>query len=818
MQIEEAIQHAIDGNALLFVGSGFSKGAISLEGHEFLTGRELAKRLYAECGVSPHPDDDLAHASQKFRKKKGNDKELISLLETLYTVSDVTDAHKRVPEVDWASIYTTNYDNILETAYQAKKKKLVPVTPEKDGRDYVMKRNVCVHINGFIDSLTPETLNDSFKLTNASYLTESFLASNWAFMFRRAIETARAVFFVGYSMYDLDIQRIMYQNSVSKEKTFFIERPGLSEEECADLIQSEFGTVLSIGLQGFWALYDSVVASYEPKQLERLLHSFEEIKIGGNDQGFRDDYVFDLLLKGQVRLEHVFEQFVHPRTAPPYFVHRLEHDRVVEALKSGQRDIIVHSDLANGKSIFLAGVACDAIRQGHRVFWLKDSAEHIADEIDAIATLTGPVVVVIENYTRRLDDIRHLNLRRSPDLALIASARSSLNDYAVDDLQEILHDRKILQIRLDFICENDLLKVCSLLDTYKFWGERDAWPSWKKIKYLKDECSSEWRSLLLEIIRSPDVLERFKPLFESFRSNTDLSQVLITASALKLLGFTAPSEDMISNLLGNNYLFSLDFRRNPLVLQMASVGGYSVIPRSSILAKFGLIEFADAKMVVDTLVRITKRAHDIGSEFNNNLYFNIYRDLVTFSQLQGMLPESGKRDLLIRFYESVKHLSTAQNHPHFWLQYAMARLAFADRENIERAKYFLDSAYAQAAKRKNYHTRHLDNVKARYLIEHAKVVPQISDALMEIHDAHSILLKEAQSEQTSAPYKVARLYLAFFNARKSELDKSGKLMLKKNSMQILEYLERLPLDERIGNHVTLCKESLSILVNELSTL
>jgi hypothetical protein len=556
--------------------------------------------------------------------------------------------------------------------------------------------------------------------------------------------------------------------------------------------------------------------AYQPKQLERILHSFEEIKAVQSDQGFRDDYIFDLLLKGQTRAEHIFEQFVHPRTAPPYFVHRLEHDRVINALKAGQKDMILHSDMANGKSVFLMGIACDAIRQGYRVFWLKDNAEKVADEIDAIAALEGQIVVIIENYTRRLDDIRQLNLRRSSDLSLIVSARTSLNDYAVDDLQEILRHRKVLQIRLDFICENDLLKICALLDTYKLWGLRDAWPNWKKIKYLKDDCSSEWRSLLLEIIRSPDIFARFKPLFESFRSNTDVSQILIAASALKLLGFTAPTEEMISSLLGNNYLFTLDFRLNPLVQQIASLGGKSIIPRSSILAKFGLTEFADPKVVVDTLIRITKSAHDIAKDFDSDLYFNLYRDLVTFSQLQGMLPEKGKRDLLIRFYESVKNLHSAQNHPHFWLQYAMARLAYADKENIERAKYFLDSAYAQAAKRKNYHTRHLDNVKARYLIEHAKVMPIISEALLEMNDAHAILLKEAQTEKTSAPYKVARMYLSFFNARKNELSANGKLLLKRNSIQLLEYLERLPLDERLSTNVATCKENLEILIQEVS--
>jgi SIR2-like domain len=818
MNFDEAIQHAIDGNALLFLGSGFSRGAKPLEGDTFLTGRELARRFYKDCGVDPAPDDDLAHAAQKYRKKKGSDTELITLLEQLYTAADISASHRRMPEIRWSHIYTTNYDNVLEQSYLQAHKKLVPVTAEKDSRDYVSKRNVCVHINGYIDELTPTTLNSSFKLTNGSYLTESFLGSNWAFMFRRAVETVRAVFFVGYSMYDLDIQRIMFQSGVSKEKIFFIERPGLSEDQKLDLMQSDFGEILSIGLDGFWSEYDKVKAQYEPKQLERLLHAFEEFHIPDIVQGFRDDFAFDLLLKGEPRPEHIFDQFVHPRAAPPYFVHRQEHDRVMTALSGGQRDVVVHSDIANGKSIFLTGIACDAIRQGYRVFWLKDSAEEISSEIDAICELPGQVMVIIENYTRRLDDIRHLNLRRVESLVLVISARSSLHEYAVEDLREILGTKSVLQMKLDFINEMDLLKVCTLLDTYKFWGTRDAWPSWRKLKYLKDDCSSEWRSILLEIVRSPEIRARFSPLFASFGNNSELSHVVIAASALKLLGFTAPSEDMISNLLGSTYLFTLDFQRNPMVQQIVTISGQSVIPRSSVLAKFGLTEFAEPKTVVDTLIRIAKRAHEIGAEFNNSFYFNIYKDLVTFSQLQSMLPEKGKRDLLIRFYESVKHLSTAQNHPHFWLQYAIARLAYADKENIDWAKYFLDSAYSQAAKRKNYHTRHLDNVKARYLIEHATVLPSINDALLEMNDAHNILLKEAQTERNAAAYKVARRYLSFYNARKNELTDNGKLLLKRNSSQILSYLEQLPLDERMDLTVANCKESLEIVIRELSVI
>ena len=50
MEISEAIKHAIDGNALLFVGSGFSVGSKSINNKDFPTGRTLAKILYAAAG------------------------------------------------------------------------------------------------------------------------------------------------------------------------------------------------------------------------------------------------------------------------------------------------------------------------------------------------------------------------------------------------------------------------------------------------------------------------------------------------------------------------------------------------------------------------------------------------------------------------------------------------------------------------------------------------------------------------------------------------------------------------------------------------
>lgn len=73
MDLHTAIKHAIDGSAMLFIGSGFSLGAKPIKGEKFLTGTELAKELSAPAGLAS-PSDDLKFVAQRFRKTLGDEK------------------------------------------------------------------------------------------------------------------------------------------------------------------------------------------------------------------------------------------------------------------------------------------------------------------------------------------------------------------------------------------------------------------------------------------------------------------------------------------------------------------------------------------------------------------------------------------------------------------------------------------------------------------------------------------------------------------------------------------------------------------------
>lgn len=227
MDIEQAIVYALDGEAVLFLGSGFSMGAIKEDTHSFKGAKDLAHDLQRECGIAEEEIvSDLSLASEVFQAKK-SEHELMDYLIKEFTAIEITPSQKIIGSVNWKRIYTTNYDNVIKLAYEKNRRVLKSATLSQKLSTFKDKSNLCVYLNGRIDGLSIEKLNNEFKLTNKSYLTEAFRKSEWLSLFRTDLLTAKAIFFIGYSMrYDLDIQRLVSSLDNIKEKTFFIMKEG----------------------------------------------------------------------------------------------------------------------------------------------------------------------------------------------------------------------------------------------------------------------------------------------------------------------------------------------------------------------------------------------------------------------------------------------------------------------------------------------------------------------------------------------------------------------------------------------------------------
>src|SRR5262249_23050965 len=122
-----------------------------------------------------------------------------------------------------------------------------------------------VHLNGFIDRLNADTLWDEFKLTDSSYASTSLLESPWITAFRQDLRIARAIFYLGYSLSDLDVKRVLFDSESLVEKSFFVLRSG--EDTASNRRARKYGNVIKSTVSEFAGLVEALKDQYEPKDL-----------------------------------------------------------------------------------------------------------------------------------------------------------------------------------------------------------------------------------------------------------------------------------------------------------------------------------------------------------------------------------------------------------------------------------------------------------------------------------------------------------------------------------------------------------------------
>ena len=119
MELTTAIEHILDGNALIIMGSGASAGAKNAY-DEFPSGKTLAKHLYEMCAMVPDDETDLQDAAQLYEDKFSS-ADLIQEIRAQLTCASYLPCHSTIYSQPWMRYYTTNYDNIALLAAREKR-------------------------------------------------------------------------------------------------------------------------------------------------------------------------------------------------------------------------------------------------------------------------------------------------------------------------------------------------------------------------------------------------------------------------------------------------------------------------------------------------------------------------------------------------------------------------------------------------------------------------------------------------------------------------------------------------------------------------
>lgn len=808
MDINRAIEHAISGKALLFLGAGFSTEADNINDQKMGDAKKFSRFLCGKMGLPNN--DDLSRVSNIYLKNNSV-VELIDLLKNEFSCKYVNDFYKVITDVNWNRVYTTNYDDVFEYAARKSSKTYTSVTVDKEPRKY-NKRNTVVHINGFIGTLTSDKLNNEFKLTSSSYNTTAFSITKWAALFRNDLNNAKAIIFIGTSLnYDLELKQIINSNPTLMGKIIFIDRN--CDKSSVDVFEldakDDFGNVEYIGLEEFSKKILEIKKTYKIENEKPELESFcylNEKKYELKKPSIDD--VWNLLLQGNVDEDIVRSNFKDEI----YLIERKETSDMIARISDNKTYVaVVHSELGNGKSCFVRNLAEKAISFGN--VFILNSNKSIKSDIEYIDSFSGKKILIIENYHDHWHLIDLLSNYLNDDYNLILTARSYIHETRFNELVTKLGNIEVQDINLNFLKSDDINKFIPLLDKIEKWDEFHGSNDIVKKKLLRKTYESKMCNVLIGMLKSKGIQREIDCAFEKIIEIQSFKELLIGICINSIIDLKLNSYDLVEILEMKE--FNTTIKLNAEVRTLINWDDNQINIKSPIMAQY-LLRFKISK--IDIINTIKKMVY-YPSHFDvDDKYTNLSRKLISVSNIWLLLNQSDKtvRDMVIELFDSLKDFNFYKEKPFFWLQYGIACL---DNKIYDRAEVYFDLAYKKSKKLTyDFDTFQIDAHYARFLIENT-IYLNVYDNCSSFKAAHNLLVKSLNSTMQTNRYvlKQLTLYRQYWDTFKNDFSSSDKNELIESTQYMINKIEKYQEGHKnsIEVYIANIKSELEKLIDEI---
>ena len=781
MNIEDAILHALDGNAILFLGSGFSKGSINYDNKDFPIGDETCKRLieYGDIDVSDDSESDrkdLSYISERFLET--NDAvDLLRFLDSQFRCKSIQEYHKEIAGVSWKRIYTTNYDDSFETASKEVQINRETITPEKRASDVLCFKNAIIHMNGYIGNVKKDDLSTTFKLLGRSYANKTIPESEWAISLYNDLKTSKAIVFVGYSLdYDLELQQIFASVEEVRNKSIFVTY-NPSRRQRSNM--QRYGEIFEGGTSKFAEKIAEIRTQYKGIEREYSLSCLKEVDSNMFNPSLiiSDKDILDLFFDGDINMNHIFSA-----EANRYVIRREVVDEIIESYKEGCSSIIIHSDLGNGKSVIVREVEEKLCFLGH-VYYLNEMSPYLKDDLDYLSGIRGIKYIVIENYNRIIDSksSKILSLYQRSDFRYLFTVRTYLHENLYQRLRRVFNITKEKTVIFDVnaLTKNDQKALYQLLETYKLWGTRSTDSSEKKKKYIRLTCKGEIKNVLLDLIKSKELERKLNSMLTSLFFNDDIKEVTLFTMMCNVIASELSLSDIVVILNKQARLAAyveggarefLDFDHNRIVL------------KSPVVARH-ILQNLNYNEEIENLIKKILPILDQHSEE----YENLLRMIISISNLRMIfnLNERRVHERFIRIYERAKLLKYHKENPFFWLQYSMACM---DANEYERAKFYLDNAEAYSRAR-SIDSWQISIQKARYLLLSTIYKSDNDNAYSNFCTAHKLLIG-CTTPSMYYPLRQLTAYEEYYQLFYSTFEESEKALFLYYCNEAIEIIEK----------------------------
>ncbi|HBK2959293.1 TPA: SIR2 family protein [Escherichia coli] len=783
------------GKAIAFTGAGFSLGTKNVLGSTPPMAGELAKKLSLLCNLEE--SEDLMFAADVALEYADNIS-VLDLLKDNYTLTSVSECHEKICKLPWKKFFTTNYDNSIELACLNIGKRIESVDLSYKPTIFLKKNNVCLHINGKIEGAEPEDLTSKIKLSDSSYLSpDSFVNSDWYYHFKKDLETASAIVFMGYSMYDMDVKKFLFENPELQEKTYFVVRDGADFKEIFTL--RKYGHVLPIGVDRFSDLMKDVQKqSHEDGVI--FTETLVKYEVFDTQTDFRDIDSERLFLYGDYEIEKLHDSIRRIETIP-YFIKRDIIPVCLNNIKNNN-NIIITGDLGNGKSIVLEMLAYELTVNGFHTYILRNNDGDYVSDLDQIIKHEGTAVIIIDNCSNHPGLIKHIFEVKADNLIYVFADRNS-NDIKFNiSLDFIEHN-------IDLLSSDEIASAVKIIDNLSTWQKFSALSTERKKRLVYEKYDAQLSLLLLGLINSPNIKTKIKQQTDLIYSNPDHKKSVFCICICEVAN-VEPTSSLVSEISGTNAIYHTSLRNSPPFNQIFKVNGATIKSKSSILSLSLLNNTFSDIYVRDVLLEIVERTDSIKDQ--DIEIKKIFKALLRFHIVERILPKN--QSALDRYYEQLKYRCTwLMDSPHYWVQYAMCRLSFSD---YNRAQNYLTNAYQKAETKKgSYHTDNIDTQQARLYLNQCLDHNNSSECYKLFDKAHALLVKLPNEGRK---FRQVLLYKKVFDLKYQSFSKKNKTDFEQACKKLLDQTKPdnvYPINTNMVRFITSAEEALIEILNTI---
>lgn len=743
--IEDAIRIAADGDAVLFVGAGIG---FLMEGPagKLPNGVTLSNRILgrADDALGAPPLDKAVGFAIR---KGGGVEKVYDVLRDNLTVTTIDPDLVEVYNLPWRRIYTTNYDKGVEIA----RHKRTPTNAcTLESSTDKAKTGTVLHINGQFSKISPASLEKGLSLSDRSYADRNLERSPWYAYLAQDIDTARAVIFLGYSLYDLDISRLLLSSDIAN-KTFFFVSPHIDDVEREAI--SLYGKIPEGGALSLVALTGSVTKDYKPIRVSRRYTNLREVGAGpattnGEPSRLLDaQIVFGILPESEVVAGHpVFSD-------RQYIVRREQQAEAEDVLRRGlYRDVVITGEFASGKSATALSITADFIRQGYKAYFAVHGTR-LAEELANLATIDDRIVVVFEGYSGFRHTIRNYARIRSPKHRMILTEQAVHHEFVSDFIYEPTFGGQVFEITLDRIAEEDALRFAEILNFGGYWGERAGASDETNARHITGILEGSLYRLLMEIVESRDVQHRIDAIIKPILQNTRATEVFVAACIVNVLGVQFRVADWVG-AFDTQFVKSVLSNYREEIKYFLLVQSGNVFPRSGLLSSAILKRIPDRNVIVEASLKLFKAAAKAKQPFD--MYENVYIRLMQFNRIQPIMRGDCEKDLIFKLYHGMRPIQETHKNADYWLQLGIAATAF---DELDIAGDAFENAYAREEKKSKPNFKRIDNYYNRYLLKYSASLSDSDDAYDLFVKATSGLTKQMFLEDNRHyPFKSGRVY------------------------------------------------------------